>query len=370
MNGKTSGWQDSLLNQRQFRYASEALTNLRVSCCGGTQILPKILDKHWAETLDMCRSIHNLDDIKTQIVNNFIYRSQSGQLSSCHNCGIQLQTLFVVPCGHLVCTECIDKNTRICPCCLACFDVDEFQRLQPGLDNQFCLNIKEEQRERERSHALKQALTDSTRPRDAIAQARRTHKKGESCVYSIGGDGKCTICREEHFDCNFMNSSNQQCSICFKFAEECPEYASKAKYIINKVRTGVDRTSWFSLIWRRKRHSRGRRRFVGRATPDYGAIRDGIFRDHNCIINDHSYPYRPLPPFQLMQLRSNEFSDSSERCTTSPMAARLFANGRNKNAKHRPLKAILFSQFRTSYEYVGDRLIRRFGVRFLSMCIE
>jgi hypothetical protein len=39
MKGKTSGWQDSLLNPRQSKYASEALTNLRVACCGGAQIV-------------------------------------------------------------------------------------------------------------------------------------------------------------------------------------------------------------------------------------------------------------------------------------------------------------------------------------------
>jgi hypothetical protein len=39
MSGKTSGWQDSLLNPRQSRYALEALTNLRVACCGGAQIV-------------------------------------------------------------------------------------------------------------------------------------------------------------------------------------------------------------------------------------------------------------------------------------------------------------------------------------------
>ena len=42
MEGKTSGWQDSLLNSRQSKFASEALTNLRVACCGGTQIVCRI----------------------------------------------------------------------------------------------------------------------------------------------------------------------------------------------------------------------------------------------------------------------------------------------------------------------------------------
>jgi len=52
MEGKTSGWQDSLLNPRQSKFASQALTNLRIACCGGLGIQPRILNKHWAETLD------------------------------------------------------------------------------------------------------------------------------------------------------------------------------------------------------------------------------------------------------------------------------------------------------------------------------
>ena len=127
----------TVLNPRQSRFASEALTNLRVACCGGTQIvsndvlfaiyssiclaiihlnpsvaslqLPHILNKHWAETLEMLRDIHHLDEVGVQVVNNFIHRVQTAELSSCHSCGIQLQTLLVIPCGHLVCIECIDN---------------------------------------------------------------------------------------------------------------------------------------------------------------------------------------------------------------------------------------------------------------------
>lgn len=282
--------------------------------------MPQILNKHWAETLDICRKCHNLDDVKVQVVNNFIHRAQAAELSGCHCCGVQLQTLFVIPCGHLVCTECMDNKTISCPICEKSFDVDDFQRLQPGLDNQFCLNLQEEKKEREKQHALKRALADSTGPGRAIeidgveeieanastnTHAAQRHKRGESCIYSsLHRDGKCKICREEHFDCNFMNSE-QQCSVCLKSAEKCPDYASKSKYVINK----------------------------------------------------------------LLQLRNKDFTDGcSGECNVSPMAARLFAKRGSNHTTHRPLKAIVFSQFRTIYEYFGDRLIRRFGVRFCSIC--
>ncbi|KAL7538788.1 hypothetical protein ACHAXR_010846 [Thalassiosira sp. AJA248-18] len=315
MEGKTSGWQDSLLNPRQSRYAAEALTNLRIACCGGAQILPQILNKHWNETLEMCRDVHHLDDVCVQVVNNFIYRAQAAELSNCHKCGIQLQTLFVIPCGHLVCSECIDNKTKSCPVCLKPFDVDDFQRLQPGLNFQFSLNLQEEKKEREKQHALKRALVDSTGPGGVInidelgdmeaegnastaGHARRSHRRGEACVYSSRHlDGRCTICREEHFDCNFLNSQ-RKCSLCFKIAEECPEYNQKSKYVIDK----------------------------------------------------------------LLQLRNNDFADDGKRrCNVSPMAARLFSKCESNHSSHRPLKAIIFSQFRAVYEYFGDRLIRRFG---------
>ncbi|KAL7548569.1 hypothetical protein ACHAWF_011856 [Thalassiosira exigua] len=43
MEGRTSGWQDSLLNPRQSRHALEALTNCRIACCGGLQIVRRVL---------------------------------------------------------------------------------------------------------------------------------------------------------------------------------------------------------------------------------------------------------------------------------------------------------------------------------------
>lgn len=102
----------------------------------------------------------------------------------------------------------------------------------------------------------------------------------------------------EHWDCNFMNSE-RKCSVCFKLAEDCPEHATKPKYVIDK----------------------------------------------------------------LLQLRNNDFVSEEKRTRNiSPMAARLFAKSGMTHSKHRPLKAIVFSQFRQVYEYFGDRLIRRFGV--------
>lgn len=247
----------------------------------------------------MCRDIHNLDEVQVKLVNNFIYRAQAAELSGCHCCGLQLQTLFIIPCGHLVCTECIDNKTTACPVCQQPFDADDFQRLQPGFTFQFCLNLKDESEERENRYAVRREVSGSIRPRNVIDMDEvrenedstsvtqvRSHRRGESCIFSsLLKDGRCEICREEHFDCNFMNC-DQQCPVCYKNAEQCPEDASKARYVIDK----------------------------------------------------------------LLQLRANDFADDGDKnINVSPMAAQLFAKNGSIRSSHRPLKAIVFSQFRQIY---------------------
>lgn len=227
------------------------------------------------------------------------------------------------------------------PVCEKLFDVDDFQRLQPGLILRWRNNLQEEKNERERKSTLRSkqqvllqtvifhphtlinslfasyikgvladlpaqegnrndGLNEIDEIEDPTQENRqlRTHTRGESCVYSsCFSDGKCSICRAEHFDCNFMNNK-QQCSLCFKVSEECPAYASKAKYVVDK----------------------------------------------------------------LLQLRNCDLHGmTSASYNVSPHAARLFSKPGFLYSKHRPLKAIAFSQFQSIYEYFGDRLIRRFG---------
>ena len=317
MEGKTSGWQDSLLNPRQTKHARKALENIRLACCGGAHVLPRLEDQLWVETIQYLRVLHGLDDVKVAIVDNYLKRATVGELSSCMCCGLQLQTLFVVPCGCLICTECIHNKTTTCPNCEKPFDVDDFQRLQPGLIYEWSLAINEEKEKRERDESLRRELTEvhsiaqgglganndggaeqaaavagdnNAGPIDLINNngaangegspnraLRNRHAKNHVCTFSrTVCDGKCGICREEHFDCNFLLDRNQ-CSLCFKKAEDCPPEASKALFVTNK----------------------------------------------------------------LLSLREKEIA--------------------GRRAFQRPLKVIIFSQFRLSLDYVGDRLIRRFG---------
>ncbi|CAM9220404.1 unnamed protein product, partial [Choristocarpus tenellus] len=127
MKGKTSGWQDSLLNPANGRYAMEALTNIRLSCCGGGTLIPTVKEHHHQETIDMLRDTHHLNEVDQKRVNNFICRATTGEISSCQGCGRPLQLLHVTPCAHLICVDCVAVETNICCVCGSKYDVDDFQ---------------------------------------------------------------------------------------------------------------------------------------------------------------------------------------------------------------------------------------------------
>eukprot|EP00531_Pseudo-nitzschia_arenysensis_P016846 CAMPEP_0116118160 /NCGR_PEP_ID=MMETSP0329-20121206/1957_1 /TAXON_ID=697910 /ORGANISM="Pseudo-nitzschia arenysensis, Strain B593" /LENGTH=1286 /DNA_ID=CAMNT_0003611771 /DNA_START=219 /DNA_END=4079 /DNA_ORIENTATION=+ len=146
MKGKTSGAQDSLLHKSQSRHAREALSNLRLVCAGGTQVRPTLSKEYWIEfhqDFDDC----NADLVQRKKIRDFISRATTGQQSKCDCCSLVLSTLLVFPCGHLVCTECVDSDTTSCVVCEKAFDVDAFQRLQPGFKYDWLHNVEEEMKQ-------------------------------------------------------------------------------------------------------------------------------------------------------------------------------------------------------------------------------
>ena len=110
MEGKTSGEQDSLLNH--FRRANEVLRNIRLSCCGGQYILPTLSQKFWDETVDLLTA-QNVDDKLMDKGLSFLSRVTTGQLSVCAMCGVKLQTLLLMPCVCLICTECVEVSAYV-----------------------------------------------------------------------------------------------------------------------------------------------------------------------------------------------------------------------------------------------------------------
>lgn len=206
-----------------------------------------------------------------------------------------------------------------------------------GIDFQFSHNIEEEKKERESSRALSRALhsispssndnnmidldeLDEDRVvNDERQPTPRRHKKGEGCSYSREFiDGKCIICREEHFDCNFTMNNEQRCYTCFKYAEMVPEYASKARYVSFNNRLD------------------------------------------NCVNN--AFPFLIESCVIILQVCDKLIQLRTMNAPISPAAVRFFAKHEDpKSVRHRPVKAIVFSQFRSIYEYFGNHLIRRFG---------
>lgn len=324
LEAKTSGWEDSLLNPKHSSHADKALQNVRLSCCGGRDLIPSLTQKSYRETLEILEKNHHASDMKLQIVKKFLDCARNGGKSSCSFCGIQLQVLLLLPCTHLICSECIDTVDTMCPVCKKKFDPDEFQLLQPGFDVIWEWNLSNDSNT-SRSHARQSVApnpnespvnyavsqhgtnyhqrdeSDPSQQQDVIgleplvASLNRRLKKGEphSCRFpNAFTNGKCYLCYEEHNFCDLVNEK-KECCTCHRKAEECPEEDTKASYIIRQL---------LQLIDHRKNRS--------------------------------SYPSRSSAPVLGESITAHEKRD---------------------------LKVIIFSQFRKILDVVGDRLIRRLG---------
>lgn len=321
MEGKTSGLQDSLLHRRQSKHARKAFNNVRLACSGGTRVVPTLTQHNWDETFAILKEDHGVKGVKLDVVANFLHRAVTEQLSGCMCCGLQLSTLMVLPCGDLICTECIDSQTRACPVCDKPFDVDQFQLLQPGIEYTWKFNLEEE-KEKETKRGMRRRNVEITEPVVGIQAGpdaqlgaqhwnaelagivpmqpapeiqRRTRRRGDGhmCEYDPAAiDGKCKFCLEEHEDC-VLPSRQSKCHVCFRTPEPCPQEESKFFYVTNR----------------------------------------------------------------LEQLLASQKQNVHH---TSGAASRLIGESVVADDT-RPVKVILFSQFRPILDLVGHRLLRRFG---------
>lgn len=296
MDGLTSGRQDSLLFPSQSRLAREAFTNVRLVCSGRSGLYPHIEEKNRRELMDMVKALE-LDGVKLKLVENFLHRVITEQLSSCNVCGMQLHTLLLMPCAHVTCVDCFDNKEPSCGVCGETYDVDMFQKLQPGIELMWHKPEVILERKAQESKATAAALEASSPSGPGSPQAisvaervalqpaparRRTRRPGDGhvCEYDVASsEGKCTLCLQEHFDCVLFGKS--RCSVCYKRAESCPDYETKSFYLANKLAELAVK----------------------------------------------------LPP----------------SLASSP------------SAEKRPFKAIVFSEFRSTLNLVGDRLVRQFG---------
>lgn len=286
---------DSLLHRSQASHAREALANVRRVCVGWSRVLPTLELSFFLETIHLSTK-QGFDKETIERTRQYLFHAQDEGLTPCGCCGLQLSTpLLMSCCGGHICPECMDNKSTTCLLCEDEFDVDEFQRLQPGFFLSWKSNV-------ERSpigkgsrnsiaalpvpphHNLPVNVEDQQRiihhPEEF---RRRTNKPGDGhvCDYDFtAGDGTCKLCHEMHDSCNLFNE-HSRCLICHAVAQECPEDESKASYLVSKL----------------------------------------------CRL--------------LLESR----------------------DGARHGSDLRPVKAIVYSQFRNALNVVGDRLLKRFGTK-------
>ena len=250
MKGKVKGLQDSLLHGLQKKVATDALNSLRLSCTGGIHVTPTLTDATLNEMKDVL--IRNkVDPIDIKGIENYLHRAVTGEMTNCMCCGIQLNTMLVMMCAHLVCTECVTTDTKSCPVCDLPFNVDEFKLFQPCLSYKWVWNFENSITPR---NAVIVPSVDGNisvlvqgdgrlsapdrvpmRPGVLPAAQRRQSSRGHVCSYdATTTHGRCLFCFEEHAEC-VMVSERSRCAKCYRQAKACPEEESKFFYVIQKL---------------------------------------------------------------------------------------------------------------------------------------
>jgi hypothetical protein len=130
--------------------SSEALANMRRVCVGFSSVRPILTEKLWKETMDLAQAF-KLSENSTARVRGFMSRAEQGRLSECKCCGLSLSVLLILPCcGSLICPDCVNTDVYEkggseyieCLMCTDSFLVDQFQRIQPGFKFDWLDNLK------------------------------------------------------------------------------------------------------------------------------------------------------------------------------------------------------------------------------------
>jgi len=253
MKGVTSGKQDSLLHHSQARHAREALANIRRVCVGWSRVVPTLAFESFVETIQLLEGA-GLGEGKVSELREYLLRPEREELSNCQCCSLSLSTLLLFPCcGGLLCTECVDGSSCVCLLCESRFDVDEFQKLQPGFlltwKSNLDLSVKKKQEVSTKitheSTSLDSdpptQLNETTIRPPVLRHRTRKFGDGHQCVYDrFSVDGKCTLCFEEHHECILTNQM-RRCETCYKISQECPREESKSWYLICELEKLIDR---------------------------------------------------------------------------------------------------------------------------------
>lgn len=301
---KTSGQQDSLIHKSQTKHAREVLSNIRTVCVGSSLVCPTLSDKNWTESIEDFDAI-NSDPEKRRSFRDFLSRATTGQLSPCGCCQVMLATLLVCPCGHLVCTECMaNPNTGAsCVVCEEKLDVDQFQEIQPGFEYKWLHNIEEEE---------KAATGDADDDEGQEADIQQNQGIGNVFARMFAprinrrphkfGDGH--ICAYD------ATRTDGKCRLCLTEHDRC--------YLVNERKQCA---TCFRVA-------------------------------EDCPIQESKNHY--LTKTLLNLYTQQEAAKESFK----PVAVPEEYEGMGTK---RPVKVIVFSQFRLQLNLIGDRLLRRFG---------
>ena len=122
MNGKTSGFQDSLLHRSQAKNARLALQNIRRVCTGWSRVIPTLSFRYYAETIEMAKLLNHSQDAVAKM-KLFMTRAEQEELSACFCCGIQISTMLLMSCcgGQSTCMSMLPKLTFKNHSRLCCF---------------------------------------------------------------------------------------------------------------------------------------------------------------------------------------------------------------------------------------------------------
>jgi len=306
LEGKTSGKQDSLLVQANSKHAKDALSNIRRVCVGFARVVPTISDKFFALTLQLSQE----QGIDVEKMRRYMVHTEDEKLTCCSVCQMELSLLIAMSCcGALVCSECMDVSVNECMDCGGQYDVDELQRLQPGFNMTWKYNL-------------------------VPAQGRRN-----------------AAARQGN---NANNNANQNNVNAPPVA--LPAFQNFQPPLIQPAPHAN----------RQRRPQRNRVKFGDGHVCEYRDPNTMEFRlDRCCILCRHEHNECNLmnetQTCKVCDRRAQDCpGEESKPFYLVDKILKLYSQPRTSQ-NHRPLKVIVFSQFRLALNQVGSRLLLRFG---------
>lgn len=336
---KEDAQQDSLLHRSQVRYARQGLENVRSVCLGFSRMIPTLTEEYWNETVDLMQ-VYDVNPLSQIRVKDFMNRAQRGGLTGCDCCGLELSILLVMPCcGGLVCTECMDGQKSIqytndgsekwmhkrgckkkranrkyykkeCLLCETYFDVDNLQLLQPGFYFFWQDNIETAKSKKGEGGEVPMSSADEHSRNTGASNGQQQQMDG-----AANGHQDNVIVRPPTARRKTKKAGD---------GHEC-EYD---RYSIDgKCIHCLEEHSACNLLW------------SSRCPVCYRPARE-------CPEEETKSSYLVKRCLSLMQGRPPTFQE--------------------REHGPRPIKIIVFSQFRKALNAVGDRLLGRFGTACVS----